>query len=193
MLWSSSWIKLVFRDLGHCVLAERNTSPPACVKLRWSTPLVIRYCLTDYDYFGSATSSFFFLFWQVAVALEKAALSDEYFIKRRLYPNVDFYSGLIYRYFRNLSSEYEKWPLLRLFPKVFLFVFFGQSDGVPNRIFSCTFCYTTHGWVPCTLARVTWWSWYEDHKTTAGNSFHFFGTATQFFQVRKMIGASFDV
>lgn len=36
-------------------------------------------------------------FLQVAVALEKSALSDEYFIKRKLYPNVDFYSGLIYR------------------------------------------------------------------------------------------------
>ena len=35
---------------------------------------------------------------QVAVALEKAALSDEYFVKRKLYPNVDFYSGLIYKY-----------------------------------------------------------------------------------------------
>jgi citrate synthase len=35
---------------------------------------------------------------QVAVALEKAALADEYFVKRKLYPNVDFYSGLIYRY-----------------------------------------------------------------------------------------------
>ncbi|KAG5386364.1 hypothetical protein IGI04_037834 [Brassica rapa subsp. trilocularis] len=34
---------------------------------------------------------------EVAVALEKAALSDEYFVKRKLYPNVDFYSGLIYR------------------------------------------------------------------------------------------------
>ncbi|EOA25951.1 hypothetical protein CARUB_v10019340mg, partial [Capsella rubella] len=34
---------------------------------------------------------------EVADALEKAALSDEYFIKRKLYPNVDFYSGLIYR------------------------------------------------------------------------------------------------
>jgi citrate synthase len=33
----------------------------------------------------------------VAVALEKQALSDDYFIKRKLYPNVDFYSGLIYR------------------------------------------------------------------------------------------------
>jgi hypothetical protein len=35
---------------------------------------------------------------QVAVALEKAALTDEYFVKRKLYPNVDFYSGLIYRW-----------------------------------------------------------------------------------------------
>lgn len=32
----------------------------------------------------------------VAEALEKAALSDEYFVKRRLFPNVDFYSGLVY-------------------------------------------------------------------------------------------------
>ncbi|HEV3334153.1 MAG TPA: citrate synthase [Bryobacteraceae bacterium] len=31
-----------------------------------------------------------------ALALEKVALSDEYFIKRKLYPNVDFYSGIIY-------------------------------------------------------------------------------------------------
>ncbi|MEW6583192.1 MAG: citrate synthase [Actinomycetota bacterium] len=32
----------------------------------------------------------------VAVELERIALEDEYFVKRRLYPNVDFYSGLIY-------------------------------------------------------------------------------------------------
>lgn len=34
---------------------------------------------------------------EIALALEKIALEDEYFIKRRLYPNVDFYSGLIYQ------------------------------------------------------------------------------------------------
>jgi citrate synthase len=34
---------------------------------------------------------------ELAVALEQAALKDDYFIKRKLYPNVDFYSGLIYR------------------------------------------------------------------------------------------------
>ncbi|MCC6395356.1 MAG: citrate synthase [Bryobacterales bacterium] len=32
----------------------------------------------------------------IAVELERIALEDEYFIKRRLYPNVDFYSGIIY-------------------------------------------------------------------------------------------------
>ncbi|HEU5404433.1 MAG TPA: citrate synthase [Terriglobales bacterium] len=32
----------------------------------------------------------------IALELERIALSDEYFIKRKLYPNVDFYSGLIY-------------------------------------------------------------------------------------------------
>ena len=33
----------------------------------------------------------------LALELEAVALSDEYFIERKLYPNVDFYSGLIYR------------------------------------------------------------------------------------------------
>lgn len=33
----------------------------------------------------------------VAVALEAAARADDFFVKRNLYPNVDFYSGLVYR------------------------------------------------------------------------------------------------
>ncbi len=33
----------------------------------------------------------------IAKALEEAALQDSYFIERKLYPNVDFYSGIIYR------------------------------------------------------------------------------------------------
>jgi citrate synthase len=33
----------------------------------------------------------------IALALEEVALSDDYFVSRRLYPNVDFYSGLIYQ------------------------------------------------------------------------------------------------
>ena len=33
----------------------------------------------------------------IALELEKIALNDEYFVKRKLYPNVDFYSGIIYQ------------------------------------------------------------------------------------------------
>ena len=35
--------------------------------------------------------------FKIAQKLEKVALEDEYFVKRKLYPNVDFYSGVIYR------------------------------------------------------------------------------------------------
>ncbi|HEX7196405.1 MAG TPA: citrate synthase [Candidatus Limnocylindria bacterium] len=35
--------------------------------------------------------------FEVAQRLEEVALSDDYFVSRKLYPNVDFYSGLIYR------------------------------------------------------------------------------------------------
>lgn len=31
------------------------------------------------------------------MVLEKIALEDEYFVERKLYPNVDFYSGIIYK------------------------------------------------------------------------------------------------
>ncbi len=34
---------------------------------------------------------------EVALKLEEAALKDDYFVERKLYPNVDFYSGLIYK------------------------------------------------------------------------------------------------
>ena len=34
---------------------------------------------------------------EVAVRLEEAALQDEYFVQRKLYTNVDFYSGIIYK------------------------------------------------------------------------------------------------
>lgn len=32
---------------------------------------------------------------EVAMALEKVALNDKYFIDRKLFPNVDFYSGIV--------------------------------------------------------------------------------------------------
>jgi citrate synthase len=45
----------------------------------------------------------------VAVELEKRALDDEYFTSRKLYPNVDFYSGLIYE---ALGMPVEMFPVL---------------------------------------------------------------------------------
>jgi citrate synthase len=35
--------------------------------------------------------------FELAMRLEEIALSDDYFVERKLYPNVDFYSGIIYR------------------------------------------------------------------------------------------------
>ena len=35
--------------------------------------------------------------FEIALKLEEAALNDDYFVSRKLYPNVDFYTGLIYR------------------------------------------------------------------------------------------------
>jgi citrate synthase len=35
--------------------------------------------------------------FKLAIALEKIALEDDYFVKRKLYPNVDFYSGIVYK------------------------------------------------------------------------------------------------
>ncbi|MCA9793540.1 MAG: citrate (Si)-synthase, partial [Candidatus Eremiobacteraeota bacterium] len=34
---------------------------------------------------------------EIAKQLEEVALNDDYFIQRKLYPNVDFYSGILYR------------------------------------------------------------------------------------------------
>jgi citrate synthase len=35
--------------------------------------------------------------FKLAMTLEKIALEDDYFVSRKLYPNVDFYSGIIFR------------------------------------------------------------------------------------------------
>ena len=46
---------------------------------------------------------------EIAVELERIALQDEYFVKRKLYPNVDFYSGLIYE---AMGFPVEMFPVL---------------------------------------------------------------------------------
>ena len=50
----------------------------------------------------------------IALELERIALEDEYFIKRRLYPNVDFYSGIIYD---AMGFPVEMFPVLFAIPR----------------------------------------------------------------------------
>jgi citrate synthase len=50
----------------------------------------------------------------IALKLEEVALSDEYFISRRLYPNVDFYSGIIYQ---AMGFPVELFPVLFAIPR----------------------------------------------------------------------------
>ena len=50
----------------------------------------------------------------IARELEKIALQDEYFVRRKLYPNVDFYSGLIYE---ALGFPVEMFPVLFAIPR----------------------------------------------------------------------------
>ncbi|MBK8264301.1 MAG: citrate synthase [Nannocystis sp.] len=51
---------------------------------------------------------------EIALELEKIALNDDYFVKRKLYPNVDFYSGLIYQ---AMGFPVEMFPVLFAIPR----------------------------------------------------------------------------
>ena len=52
---------------------------------------------------------------KIALELERIALNDEYFVSRKLYPNVDFYSGLIYE---AMGFPVEMFPVLFAIPRV---------------------------------------------------------------------------
>jgi citrate synthase len=51
---------------------------------------------------------------EIALELERIALEDEYFVKRKLYPNVDFYSGLIYQ---AMGFPLDMFPVLFAIPR----------------------------------------------------------------------------
>jgi citrate synthase len=51
---------------------------------------------------------------EIALELEKIALEDEYFVSRKLYPNVDFYSGLIYE---ALGLPVSMFPVMFAIPR----------------------------------------------------------------------------
>ncbi len=52
--------------------------------------------------------------FDIALELERIALEDEYFIKHKLYPNVDFYSGILYR---AMGFPVEMFPVLFAIPR----------------------------------------------------------------------------
>ena len=51
---------------------------------------------------------------EIALELERIALEDDYFVQRKLYPNVDFYSGLIYQ---AMGFPVEMFPVLFAIPR----------------------------------------------------------------------------
>ncbi len=51
----------------------------------------------------------------IAVELERIALEDDYFVSRKLYPNVDFYSGIIYQ---AMKFPVDLFPVLFAIPRV---------------------------------------------------------------------------
>jgi citrate synthase len=50
----------------------------------------------------------------IALEVERIALQDEYFVTRRLYPNVDFYTGLIYQ---SMGFPVTMFPVLFAIPR----------------------------------------------------------------------------
>jgi citrate synthase len=74
-----------FRLMGFGHRVYKNYDPRARI--------IRRMCHEVLEKLGDANDPMF----ELALRLEEIALSDEYFIQRKLYPNVDFYSGLIYR------------------------------------------------------------------------------------------------
>jgi len=67
---------------GHRVY--RNYDPRAAIVKKAAQEIVSRTAAPD-------------PLLDIAMRLEEIALSDDYFIERKLYPNVDFYTGLIYK------------------------------------------------------------------------------------------------
>jgi citrate synthase len=67
---------------------------------------------TAYDVFEVTGKS---ALLDIALKLEETALSDDYFISRKLYPNVDFYSGLIYQ---AMNFPMEMFTVLFAIPRV---------------------------------------------------------------------------
>ena len=74
-----------FRLMGFGHRVYKNFDPRATV--------IRGYCHEVLEHYGMQNNPLF----ELALELERVALEDDYFVERKLYPNVDFYSGIIYR------------------------------------------------------------------------------------------------
>lgn len=74
-----------FRLMGFGHRVYKNYDPRA--------KLIRKMCYEVLDKLGDPNDPMF----ELALKLEEVALNDDYFVSRKLYPNVDFYSGIIYR------------------------------------------------------------------------------------------------
>lgn len=96
-----------FRLMGFGHRVYRNMDPRAAI--------MRKTCHEVLDVLGLNDDPIF----KLAMALEKIALEDEYFVSRKLYPNVDFYSGIVMR-----------------------------AMGIPNSMFTAIFALArTAGWI----------------------------------------------
>jgi len=96
-----------FRLMGFGHRVYRNMDPRAAIMRKTCHEVLNELGLHDDPMF------------KLAMKLEKIALEDEYFVSRRLYPNVDFYSGIVMR-----------------------------AMGIPNSMFTAIFALArTAGWV----------------------------------------------
>ncbi|MFT7229355.1 MAG: citrate synthase [Methylophilaceae bacterium] len=96
-----------FRLMGFGHRVYRNMDPRAAIMRKTCHEVLNELGLHDDPMF------------KLAMKLEKIALEDEYFVKRKLYPNVDFYSGIVMR-----------------------------AMGIPNSMFTAIFTLArTAGWI----------------------------------------------
>jgi len=96
-----------FRLMGFGHRVYRNMDPRAAIMRKTCHEVLNELGLHDDPMF------------KLAMKLEKIALEDEYFVKRKLYPNVDFYSGIVMR-----------------------------AMGIPNSMFTAIFALArTAGWI----------------------------------------------
>jgi citrate synthase len=96
-----------FRLMGFGHRIYRNMDPRASIMRKTCHEVLNELGLQDDPMF------------KLAMALEKIALEDEYFVSRKLYPNVDFYSGIVMR-----------------------------AMGIPNSMFTAIFALArTAGWI----------------------------------------------